>query len=1007
MFILKIIRIVFIFTLLSVQFAWAQMPKKSTLPGPAKPVVTVPPAFLQADKQWVDSVFATLTPDERIAQMMMIAAYSNRNKAFEDSIANVISRYKVGGLVFFQGGPVRQAKLANRYQQLVKVPLLIAMDAEWGIGMRLDSTTKFPYQMSMGGIQDETLIYDMGAEVAYQFKRLGMHINFAPVIDVNNNADNPVINFRSFGENKKNVTRKGIAYMKGMQDHGIMACAKHFPGHGDTDVDSHLSLPQIYYNRRRLDSLELYPFREMMKQGLGSAMVAHLNIPSLDTTSNLPSSLSKPIVTNLLKEELGFKGLVITDAMNMKGVTKFFPDGQADLRAVLAGNDILEFSENVGLAIQLVKEAILKNQITQEEIDARVRKILAAKYWVGLHKYTPVKLKNLHRDLNNSNAEYINRKLSELSVTVLRNHQNALPIRSLDTLKIAALTIGTTSETAFQRMLAKYTPVQNFYLPANASIEYLRDLKNKLQGYNLIIAGVHDLSARPAGNYGVSPETVVFVKELAKGKKTVLSIFGNAYSLAKFQDLDKLNAVVMAFQESVNAQEVAAEIIMGGASAKGKLPVTVTRQFKATDGQAIHGGIRFKYTSPEEVGLSSQIFTRIDSLVNVAIKAKAIPGAQVLVAKEGNVIYQKSFGYHTYDNKTPVTNTDIYDLASVTKISTSIAALMKLQDEGKFDFNKTVGDYLPEFKGSSKENLVFKEILAHQARLKAWIPFWQQTVKKNGKFKWFTFKADSSARFPIKVAQNLYMHRHYTKKIYKQIRNSPLNEKAGYVYSDLSFYLYPVIVQRLTGQKFEDYLEQHFYQPLGAATLTFTPEKHFPKSRIVPTEYDSLFRKQLLHGTVHDEGAAMLGGVSGHAGLFGNANDLAKLMQLYLQKGQVANRRYISEATINTYTGCQFCPTNRRALGFDRINSPYVENGNAAKGASPESFGHSGFTGTFTWVDPKYDLVYVFLSNRVHPTRNNSKLSDLNTRTQVQQIIYDAIEAAAKDKPTGKALGSK
>jgi CubicO group peptidase (beta-lactamase class C family) len=332
---------------------------------------------------------------------------------------------------------------------------------------------------------------------------------------------------------------------------------------------------------------------------------------------------------------------------------------------------------------------------------------------------------------------------------------------------------------------------------------------------------------------------------------------------------------------------------------------------------------------------------------------------------------------------------------------------MKLQDEGKFDFNKTVGDYLPEFKGSSKENLVFKEILAHQARLKAWIPFWQQTVKKNGKFKWFTFKADSSARFPIKVAQNLYMHRHYTKKIYKQIRNSPLNEKAGYVYSDLSFYLYPVIVQRLTGMNFEEYLKENFYKPLGATTLTFTPEKYFPKNRIVPTEYDSLFRKQLLHGTVHDEGAAMLGGISGHAGLFGNANDLAKLMQLYLQKGQVANRRYISEATLNTYTSCQFCPTNRRALGFDRINSPYVENGNAAKGASPESFGHSGFTGTFTWVDPKYDLVYVFLSNRVYPTRNNSKLSDLNTRTKVQQVIYDAIDAAAKEKSTGKTLGSK
>ncbi|QNF33901.1 serine hydrolase [Adhaeribacter swui] len=1002
---MKVCKITLVFILFATFTAFAQKAKKSKIPAPVKPEIVVPPAFLQTNQRWVDSVFATLSPDERIAQMFMIAAYSNRSRAFEDSIANVISQYKVGGLIFFQGGPVRQAKLTNRYQSLAKVPLLIAMDAEYGIGMRLDSTTRFPYQMSSGGLEDEKLIYEMGKEVATQFKRLGMHVNFAPVIDVNNNADNPVINFRSFGENKKNVTRKGIAYMKGMQDHGIMACAKHFPGHGDTDVDSHLALPQIYYNRRRLDSLELYPFRELMKEGLGSVMVAHLNIPALDTTSNLPSTLSKPIVTGLLKEELNFKGLVFTDAMNMKGVTKFFPDGQADLRAVLAGNDVIEFSENIGLAIKLVKEAIVQKQISQSDIDARVRKILAAKYWAGLNHYQPVNLKNLYQDLNNGNAEYINRKLSELSVTVVRNVNNTLPIRSLDTLKIAALAIGVDTETAFQRMLARYAPVQKFYLPANASIDYLQNLKNKLQGYDLIIAGAHDLGVRPANNYGVSPETIVFIKELAKGKKTILSVFGNAYSLAKFQDLEKLNAVIMSYQESVNAQEVAAEVIFGGASASGKLPVTVTRTYKATYGLPTHGGLRFKYSSPEDVGLSSSIFSRIDSLVNVAIQAKAIPGAQVLVAKGGNVIYQKAFGYHTYDNKTPVTNTDLYDLASLTKISTSLAALMKLQDEGKFDFNKKVGDYLPEFKGSNKENLNFKDILTHQARLTPFIQFWKETMKKNGKFKWGTFKADSSARFPDKVAQNLYMHRNYHKKMYKKIRNSPLNEKPGYVYSDLSFILYPVIVERLTGMKFEEYLKENFYRPLGATSLTFNPEKHFPKSQIVPTEYDSLFRKQLLHGTVHDEGAAMLGGVSGHAGLFGNANDLAKLMQMYLQKGQSGNRRYISEATMNTYTSCQFCPTNRRALGFDRINSPYIENGNAARSASPESFGHSGFTGTFTWIDPKYELVYVFLSNRVNPTRNNSKLYDLNTRTQIQQVIYDAIEAAEKNKP--KALGSK
>jgi len=682
----------------------------------------------------------------------------------------------------------------------------------------------------------------------------------------------------------------------------------------------------------------------------------------------------------------------------MKGVTNNFPNGSADMKALLAGNDVIEFSENLGLAISMIKEAIAKKQITQEEIDQRVKRVLAAKYWAGLHKRQPIEIKNLYQDLNNPTAAYINRKLSELSVTMLRNTPLLVPLQRLDTLRVAALAIGAKQPTTFQKKLSDYLPVDYFYLPDNSSIKYLYELKEKLKKYNLVIAGVHDLGTRPTNNYGVSAETVVFVKELIQTKPTILSVFGNAYSLAKFQELNKINTLLMTYQESENTQEMAAQVILGGVGTKGKLPVTVSSFFRANAGLQTPGGIRFKYSSPEDVGLSSRTMSRIDSLVNVAIREQAIPGAQVLVAKGGNVIYQKSFGYHTYDHKVPVQNTDIYDLASVTKISTSMAALMKLQDEGKFDFNKTIGHYLPEFRGSSKENLVFKEILAHQARLQAWIPFWKNTVKKNGKFKWFTFKTDSSARFPTKVAQNLYMHRRYPQKIYKQIKESPLNEKAGYVYSDLSFYLYPIIVERLTGQKFEDYLKENFYKPLGANTLTFNPERYFPHSRIVPTEYDSLFRKQLLHGTVNDEGAAMLGGISGHAGLFGNANDLAKLMQMYLQKGQVAGRRYISEATLNTYTGCQFCPTNRRALGFDRINSPYIENGNAAQGASPESFGHSGFTGTFTWVDPKYDLVYVFLSNRVHPSRNNNKLSQLNTRTAVQQVIYDALEEAAKKK---------
>ncbi|RDV16757.1 serine hydrolase [Pontibacter diazotrophicus] len=962
------------------------------------------PAFLNAKQAWVDSVFATLTPEERIAQLIMIPVYSNRDQAHIDSISNLIRTYKVGGVIFFQGGPVRQAKMTNRYQSESKVPLMVTIDAEWGLAMRLDSTVRFPYQMSIGGIEDEQLIYEMGAEIARQCKRLGIHVNFAPTVDINNNANNPVIGFRSFGEDKYNVTRKSLAYMSGMQDQHVLASAKHFPGHGDTNVDSHYGLPLINFSRIRLDSVELYPFRELMQNGLGSVMVAHMNIPVLDNTPNLASTLSKPIVSELLKEELGYKGLIFTDALNMQGVAKYYEPGVVDVKALLAGNDMLLNSMDVKMTIQEVKKAILNNEITQEEVDARCRKVLAAKQWVGLDKWQPIETEHLIEDLNNPHALYLNHQLTEASLTLLRNKSNILPIQGLDTLRIAALAIGTTQETDFQHGLSRYMQVDTFFLPANSTIAELQQLKEKLQEYNLVIAGVHKLQLKAgSANFGITAEMNLFLKDLIRSKLTIVSVFGNVYSLAKFESIENADAVLTAYQETPLTQDLAAQMIFGGIGAKGSLPVTVSNAFRLGDGLKTEGGLRLAYSVPEAVGIKTQDLAGIDSLVAQAMQEKATPGAQVLVAKNGKVIYQKAFGYHTYDNEVPVHINDLYDLASVTKVSTSLAALMKLKGEGKFDPNKTLGTYLPMAVGSNKENLNYKDILTHQARLKSWIPFWKETVRKSGKFKWRTFKADSSARFPIKVAENLYMHRKYTDKIYEQIMESPMNQQAGYVYSDLSFILAPLVVQNITGQDFESYLKESIYEPLGATTLTFNPYKKYPASRIVPTEYEPHFRKQLLHGTVHDEGAAMLGGISGHAGLFGNANDVAKLMQLYLNDGEYAGKQYIAGNTVSEFSKCQFCDFgNYRALGFDRPAKPGAQNSNAAPGAPVESFGHSGFTGTYTWIDPVNDLVYVFLSNRVHPTRENLKLSQLNTRTNVLQVVYDALEKSKSNPVTVK-----
>ncbi|SIT94495.1 glycoside hydrolase family 3 N-terminal domain-containing protein [Pontibacter indicus] len=958
--------------------------------------------FLQyTNSRWVDSVMKTLTPEERIAQLIMIPVYSNRDQAHIDEISKLITTYKVGGLIFFQGGPVRQAKMTNRYQQESKVPLMVSIDGEWGLAMRLDSTIRFPYQMAIGGIENERLIYEMGAEIARQCQRLGVHVNFAPTIDINNNANNPVIGFRSFGEDKYNVASKSIAYMKGMQDNHVLASAKHFPGHGDTNVDSHYGLPLINFSRIRLDSVELHPFRALMEKGLGSVMVAHMNIPVLDNTPNLASTLSKPIVTGLLKDELKYKGLVFTDALNMEGVAKFFPPGVVDVKALLAGNDVMLNTMDVKTTIQEVKKAIANKEITQEEIDARVRKVLAAKQWVGLDKWEPIETKNLVADLNNPHAQYLNRQLTEASLTLLRNKNNILPIQTLDTLKVAALAIGTTKETAFQRDLARYTQVDTFFLKPTNSIEELQAMKEKLKDYNLIIAGVHALQLKAgSSNFGITAEMNLFLKELIRNKKTIVSVFGNVYSLAEMESLAKADAVIAAYQENDVTQDLTSQLIFGGIGAQGKLPVTVSNAFKIGDGLLTHGGVRLAYSMPEAVGIKSKDLAGIDSLVYQAIREEAAPGAQVLVAKDGKVIYHKAFGYHTYEKEQAVKVDDLYDLASVTKISTSMAALMRLKGEGRFDENQTLGHYLPMAAGTNKADLNYRDILTHQARLKSWIPFWKETVKKNGNFKWRTFKADSSARFPIRVADNLYIHRKYSDKIYKEIMESPLNEKPGYVYSDLSFILAPKVVENITGVGFETYLQNSIYKPLGATTLTFNPYKHFSATRVVPTEFEPHFRKQLLHTTVHDEGAAMLGGVSGHAGLFGNSNDVAKLMQLYLNDGEYANKRYIAENVVKEYSKCQFCEQgNYRALGFDRPAKPGAQNSNAAPGAPAESFGHSGFTGTYAWVDPVNNLVYVFLSNRVNPTRENSKLGKLNTRTNVLQVVYDAMGKSKEKQP--------
>jgi len=955
------------------------------------------PPFYDVDMQWVDSVFNELSPEERIAQLIMVAAYSNRGEQHTKDIIELIKKHNIGGLVFFQGGPVRQTRLINLYQSVSKVPLLMSIDAEWGLGMRLDSTISFPYQITLGAVQDISLIYEMGEEIARQMKRSGLHVNFAPVVDVNNNPDNPVINYRSFGENKVEVTRRGMAYMKGLQNNGILATAKHIPGHGDTDSDSHYTLPVIKHSKERLLEFEVYPFKQLINKGVGSVMVAHLNLPSLDTTKNLPSTLSKPVVTELLKQDLGFEGIVVTDAMNMKGVTDYFSPGVADAMAIIAGNDVLEFTENVTATINEVKKAIDSGLLSWEEINNRCRKVLMLKKWCELDNFERIPGENIVEDLTTPKTTYLNRMLARYSLTLLNNKESIIPVKNLENNKIASVSIGVKYKTAFQEMLDKYTILDHYNMYGGMGFENVNQLSELLKSYDLVIIGIHGMNHSRTTNYGLEKEEMGFLERTVSEHNTITSVFGNPYSLEKMGNIEESDGLIMAYENDRDFQELSAQLIFGGIEASGRLPVSAGDKFDEGDGIEISEKIRFSYAYPEEVGINSELLNkRIDEIAMLALKEETCPGLQVMAAKGGKVFYHKTWGYHTYDRIKPVKKNDIYDLASVTKISGPLPALMKLNGEGKFQLDAEFINYWPDFKRTNKKNLVVRDVLAHYSQLPAWIAYWKNTKRKNDKYKCFTFKPDSSRRYPIKLTEDLFLHKNYKRKIYKAIKKTNLNEKKEYLYSGLPFYLFPEIIENLSSENYEDFIKKNFYHPIGAFTLTYNPLKYFPLERIIPTEYDDFFRMEQIHGMVHDEGAAMMGGVSGNAGLFACANDLAKLMQLYLQMGNYGGEQLIKRSSMLEFTRYQFFEAgNRRGLGFDKPlvdnKSMSIDEAYPALNASKKSFGHSGFTGTMVWVDPEYDLVYIFLSNRVYPTRDNSRLYDLNIRSKILQAFYESI----------------
>ena len=945
---------------------------------------------------WADSVFNTLSDDQRIAQLMVLreSSYTKDGPVYYDSlIADAITKYNIGGICLFQGGPVQQAKFINYFQSIAKTPLMVCIDAEWGLGMRQDSVIPLNHQMMLGAVNDTSIIAAYGKLVGEQCKREGIHVNFAPVVDINNNPDNPVINDRSFGEDKYKVARYGVTYMKALQQQGVLACAKHFPGHGDVSVDSHLDLPVINKSMRQLDSLELYPFKKMFAAGVGSIMIAHLYIPAIDSTANTATSLSKKNVTGLLRDQLHFNGLTFTDALGMKGVAKFFPSGQIAAQSLIAGNDMLCLPEDVATSIAKIREAIDSNKLAWNDIYAKCKKVLIYKYLYGMADAKPLDTTNLVNDLN-TGVEDMRKLVAENAITILSNNDKEFFPLTDENKKIAYIGIGIDSANTFSERLKNDLKADAFYFDYQENaLRILSTVELLKTRYNVVVIGVHNYNRYPTNQFGISSYALEMIKQIQQNNKTILFDFGNPYAIKNFCNADNL---VACYEDDSTTQNAAADILEGKIIAKGTLPVTVCNKYKY--GTGIISKRIMPLATPGAEGLDGLQMTRdIDSIALEGIAGKAYPGCVVLIARHGKIVFEKAYGTYNYDTPEPVSLNSIYDMASVTKICGTTLGVMKLYDEGKLRLDKTLGTYLRWVRKSDKKNLNIKKILLHQARLVADVVFYKKTVDPvTGRPLPQYFRPDSSAKFNVRVAEHLYLRRDYADSMNQSIAESKLLPEEKYVYSDNDFILMADVVQAISGLRIDKYVDKYFYKPMGLHSIGFNPRNRFDTNLVAPTELDQYFRYQHLHADVHDEGSAMFGGDAGHAGLFSNAEDIGALLQMFLDGGSFKGKQYIKPSTLKLFTAYN-SSISRRGIAFDKPQKdnytttdphPYP-----SRFASPLTFGHTGYTGTCIWVDPKYDLVYVFLSNRVNPARSTD-LYRLNIRGAIEDAVYKAMVPA-------------
>lgn len=892
-------------------------------------------------------------------------------------------------MIFFQGNPLKQAELTNRYQSAATIPLLIGIDGEWGLGMRLDDAFSFPKAITLGATVDANLIEKMGFEIGKQCKRLGVHINFAPDADINSNPKNPVINYRSFGESVSNVTNLSLAYARGMRKANVMGSAKHFPGHGDTGEDSHYALPVLNHTRKHIDEVETMPFKAMIEDSIASVMIGHLHVPQLDNSPNTPASVSEKIIKEYLQRDMNFNGLVVTDALNMRGLLKYFPTGAAEVKAFQAGNDLLLQTGNLDVAYGALHQKILDSTLSVNDLDHKVKKVLMSKYWVGLNKYKPIDFSNLLLDLNNQQSKDLTQKIFDKAATVVKDDEGLIPLANSQNVSYASLSIAGKADNVFQKTMSYYSNITNFNIPfkPSKSSDWTWVVEQAAQK-DLVIVGVHEMHNLDSRNFGVVPETIKIIRELQKQTKVVVCVFGNPYSLKLF---DEFETVICGFEDEAEAHIAVANIIFGVNGASGKIPVNTL----AADGK-VNFGIDTKSLGriglgiASEVGMDQSKLSQIRFLANNAIENQEFPGCQVLVARKGKVVFFESFGNQRYGANEPVDGQTIFDLASLTKVTATLQAIMMLFDQKKLDINQKASFYLPELQNSNKKDITVKDLLLHQAGLKAFVPFYDNTIEVVGERNPKFFARENLGNSYLKVSDSLFVKPMIKDSVFNWIIKSSLVSSSNapkYLYSDLGLILLQRVVEKVSGQPLDAYVDSKIFRPLGMYNTGFNISDKKSAQNIAPTEITNDYRKTPIKGSVHDPNAALLGGVAGHAGLFSNAWDLVKLLQMNLNKGFYEDNHFFSPQTIDLFIKKQ-STISHRGLGW---NKPSTDDGSVSQYASPSTYGHTGFTGTAVWVDPEKELIYIFLSNRVYPSAENNKIIKNKTRKRIHDLVYESM----------------